>query len=238
MPRSCSVCSHPQRAMLEQALAGAASLRDVAQRFGVSKTAAGRHWLLHGNESGQAREDGQEGDSMTKKKTNADTHAEQSPPQGSLALAKAEVAAAEAEVEAALMQVGGVENERRAVEREVARLEIQVSQAMGEEAGELARKLAAKRRAFADIDAAWFEVVSRVQKPAQFKLAQAREQAVRLAELTRVAASEVAHFQESVTAAKARLADVERAVEIELSLTQPRLDAARKRLALFTGGGE
>ena len=43
MPRNCSVCRHPQRLQIEQALVSGTSLRDIAGRYGTAKTIIARH---------------------------------------------------------------------------------------------------------------------------------------------------------------------------------------------------
>jgi hypothetical protein len=48
MPRRCSVCSHGQRGAIDEALATRPdSIRDIAGRFGLSKTAVARHKTEH-----------------------------------------------------------------------------------------------------------------------------------------------------------------------------------------------
>ena len=43
MPRSCSICSHPEYQAIAQALAAKAPYRDIAERFGTSPAALHRH---------------------------------------------------------------------------------------------------------------------------------------------------------------------------------------------------
>ncbi len=43
MPATCAVCRHPRRLEFDQALAAGESLRDIAGRFGTSKSALDRH---------------------------------------------------------------------------------------------------------------------------------------------------------------------------------------------------
>ena len=43
MPRTCTICSHPDRIAIEQALLGKVPLRDVARQCRVSKDALSRH---------------------------------------------------------------------------------------------------------------------------------------------------------------------------------------------------
>ena len=43
MPRKCSICIHPQRDEIEEAMIRGDSLRDIASRFAVGKNAVGRH---------------------------------------------------------------------------------------------------------------------------------------------------------------------------------------------------
>ena len=43
MPRVCSICTHAQRADIDAALVRRDSLRDIAGRFGVSRSALARH---------------------------------------------------------------------------------------------------------------------------------------------------------------------------------------------------
>lgn len=43
MGRTCTVCTHPQRAAIDAALLAGESLRNIAQRYGTSVTALHRH---------------------------------------------------------------------------------------------------------------------------------------------------------------------------------------------------
>lgn len=43
MPRTCTICSHPERTAIEKALLAGTSLRDIARRFGTTKDALDRH---------------------------------------------------------------------------------------------------------------------------------------------------------------------------------------------------
>ncbi len=43
MPRTCTVCTHSERADIDQALLGGQPLRDIAGRFGTSRSALLRH---------------------------------------------------------------------------------------------------------------------------------------------------------------------------------------------------
>ena len=43
MPRTCSICSHPQRREIDRALLAGESLRNIAQRHGASLAALHRH---------------------------------------------------------------------------------------------------------------------------------------------------------------------------------------------------
>ena len=48
MPRRCTICAHPDRAAIDQALvAGGAGYRNIAERFGLSTTAVYRHKQAH-----------------------------------------------------------------------------------------------------------------------------------------------------------------------------------------------
>ncbi len=47
MPRTCSVCAHPERVAIETALLENAPLRDIARQFSVSKDAVARHKESH-----------------------------------------------------------------------------------------------------------------------------------------------------------------------------------------------
>lgn len=47
MPRVCTICQHPQRAAIDHALVAGEALRDIAGRFGVSKSALERHKAEH-----------------------------------------------------------------------------------------------------------------------------------------------------------------------------------------------
>ena len=43
MPRTCTICHHPRRLQIEQALIGGTALRTISGQFGPSKTAVMRH---------------------------------------------------------------------------------------------------------------------------------------------------------------------------------------------------
>jgi hypothetical protein len=43
MARVCTICKHPKREEIEAAIIDRASFRDIAERFGTSKTAVFRH---------------------------------------------------------------------------------------------------------------------------------------------------------------------------------------------------
>ena len=48
MARTCTICAHPQREEIDQALvAGREALRDIARRFATSKDAVARHRAEH-----------------------------------------------------------------------------------------------------------------------------------------------------------------------------------------------
>ncbi|HEV7265640.1 MAG TPA: hypothetical protein VGN83_12050 [Falsiroseomonas sp.] len=47
MARRCSVCARPEAHQINLALLGGASIRDVAGRFGLSRTSTGNHALHH-----------------------------------------------------------------------------------------------------------------------------------------------------------------------------------------------
>lgn len=47
MSRQCTVCTHPERAAIDAASVGGASLRDIARQFHVSKDAIARHAAGH-----------------------------------------------------------------------------------------------------------------------------------------------------------------------------------------------
>ena len=47
MPRSCSICTHPQRQAIDQALMAGVVFRNIARRFGTSTTAVHRHRHEH-----------------------------------------------------------------------------------------------------------------------------------------------------------------------------------------------
>lgn len=48
MPRACTVCGHPERTSIDEALATSrASLRDIARQYGLSKDAVDRHGRRH-----------------------------------------------------------------------------------------------------------------------------------------------------------------------------------------------
>jgi hypothetical protein len=47
MPRRCTVCDHPQRHSIDEALVSGALYRRVAKRFGLSESAVYRHKTEH-----------------------------------------------------------------------------------------------------------------------------------------------------------------------------------------------
>src|SRR5215217_8391184 len=47
MPRSCTVCEHPEREAIDRALVGGASNLSVSSLFGVSESAVRRHKANH-----------------------------------------------------------------------------------------------------------------------------------------------------------------------------------------------
>lgn len=47
MPRTCTVCNHPKRSEIDEALLCSDSLRNIAERFGTSITALHRHKAEH-----------------------------------------------------------------------------------------------------------------------------------------------------------------------------------------------
>jgi transposase-like protein len=47
MPRRCTVCDHPQRHSIDEALVTGAPYRSVAKRFGLSESAVYRHKIEH-----------------------------------------------------------------------------------------------------------------------------------------------------------------------------------------------
>jgi hypothetical protein len=48
MPRTCTICGHPQRSAIDEALVdGAASLREIASLYAVSQSAVRRHKARH-----------------------------------------------------------------------------------------------------------------------------------------------------------------------------------------------
>src|SRR5829696_7179067 len=47
MPRRCTVCDHPERHSIDEALVSGASYRSVAKRFGLSESAVYRHKTEH-----------------------------------------------------------------------------------------------------------------------------------------------------------------------------------------------
>ena len=47
MPRRCTVCDHPQRHSIDEALVSGAPYRSVAKRFGLSESAVYRHKTEH-----------------------------------------------------------------------------------------------------------------------------------------------------------------------------------------------
>lgn len=48
----CSICTHPEQAAIDLALAGGTSLRDTAGQFGVSRSSLSRHKTNHGTADG------------------------------------------------------------------------------------------------------------------------------------------------------------------------------------------
>ena len=47
MSRSCSICTHQDRPAIEAAIGADASFRDIASRFGLSKSSVARHAASH-----------------------------------------------------------------------------------------------------------------------------------------------------------------------------------------------
>jgi len=48
MPRTCTICTHPERAVIDAAIVrGETGIRDIAGRFGISKSALDRHRKEH-----------------------------------------------------------------------------------------------------------------------------------------------------------------------------------------------
>ena len=47
MARTCTICRHAERASIDQALVRGASLRDIAGRYGLSKSSVERHQAEH-----------------------------------------------------------------------------------------------------------------------------------------------------------------------------------------------
>ena len=47
MPRTCTVCAHPERAAIDRALVQGVPLRDIAGRYDLSKSAVERHQADH-----------------------------------------------------------------------------------------------------------------------------------------------------------------------------------------------
>lgn len=47
MPRSCSICTHPKRQAIDQALMAGVAFRNIARRFGTSTTAVHQHRHEH-----------------------------------------------------------------------------------------------------------------------------------------------------------------------------------------------
>ena len=47
MPRTCSICRHPQRHAIEADLRAGSSYRDVGRRYNISKDAVSRHRASH-----------------------------------------------------------------------------------------------------------------------------------------------------------------------------------------------
>jgi hypothetical protein len=47
MPRACTICTHPERAAIDQALVSGGSFRDIAGRYGLTKSSIERHKTEH-----------------------------------------------------------------------------------------------------------------------------------------------------------------------------------------------
>lgn len=47
MTRACSVCAHPERHAIDKALVAGGALRDIAGRYGLTKSAVERHKAAH-----------------------------------------------------------------------------------------------------------------------------------------------------------------------------------------------
>jgi hypothetical protein len=47
MPRACTICTHPARAAIDKALAGGATMRELAAKYRVSPDAMERHSAAH-----------------------------------------------------------------------------------------------------------------------------------------------------------------------------------------------
>ncbi len=47
MPRTCTICSHPERAEIDRALVEGSTFRNIAERYGTSATALTRHKSDH-----------------------------------------------------------------------------------------------------------------------------------------------------------------------------------------------
>ncbi len=60
MPRSCTVCGHPERNRIEHELANRVGYRDIARQFGISKDALTRHAASHLPAAVLATRDGEE----------------------------------------------------------------------------------------------------------------------------------------------------------------------------------
>jgi hypothetical protein len=52
MPRPCSICRHPERLAIDQALAAKEPYRDIAERFETSSAALRRHQQTHAQPPG------------------------------------------------------------------------------------------------------------------------------------------------------------------------------------------
>jgi hypothetical protein len=47
MGRLCTICAHPERQAIDEALKTVRALRDIGAQFGVSRAALHRHWRAH-----------------------------------------------------------------------------------------------------------------------------------------------------------------------------------------------
>lgn len=244
MARSCSVCEHPERQAIEAALRSGASVREVAARFGVSKTALWRHGALHSTnkvviESGQAREDGQEGDDMAKTKANTSEVPQKAAPKGAIATAQAEVEVATAALQEVEKELLALSRERVAILAAVSKLEEKLK-AETDIAGMRAtqHEKTVRRAEAEELEGVIENAVQRLQRPAEARLEQARRN-------VRYVQDHVADVRRQLAAAESRrvwaleqLEDAKAQCELNVASANQVITGLREHLEKLTGGAE